>query len=79
MAPVVPVVMPSAQDVPALEVELKPDESPEATQAPRVKRKRSCKDAGEPPTKKILGDGTRLPSTPITWKSSSTGIVIKLV
>ncbi|XP_038147770.1 ribonucleases P/MRP protein subunit POP1 [Cyprinodon tularosa] len=43
---------------------------------PGAKRKRSNKDAGEPPPKKIVGDGTRLPSTPVTWKSSSTGIVI---
>lgn len=48
-------------------------------QIPRRKRKRSCKDASGPPAKKILGDGTRHPSTPITWKSSSSGIVIKLV
>ncbi|XP_047217407.1 ribonucleases P/MRP protein subunit POP1 isoform X2 [Girardinichthys multiradiatus] len=43
---------------------------------PGAKRKRSRKDASEPAEKKILGDGTRLPSTPVTWKSSSTGIVI---
>lgn len=44
-----------------------------------IKRKRRSKDSGEPPVKKILGDGTRLPGTPVTWKSGSTGIVIKLV
>ncbi|KAM6968283.1 ribonucleases P/MRP protein subunit POP1 [Aplochiton taeniatus] len=43
----------------------------------RGKRKRnSSAAAGEPPAKKILGDGTRSPMTPVSWKSSSTMIVI---
>ncbi|XP_028985467.1 LOW QUALITY PROTEIN: ribonucleases P/MRP protein subunit POP1 [Betta splendens] len=76
VTPVVPVVLPPTKVVSTLELELKADETPEATQVPRAKRKRSCKDVAEPPAKKILGDGTRSPSTPISWKSSSTGIVI---
>ncbi|KAF3691539.1 Ribonucleases P/MRP protein subunit POP1 [Channa argus] len=72
VAPVVPVVIPA--EVPPLP---EPEStSAKATQIPRMKRKRNCKDARGPPAKKILGDGTRSPTTPITWKSSSTGIVI---
>ncbi|XP_027874843.1 ribonucleases P/MRP protein subunit POP1 isoform X1 [Xiphophorus couchianus] len=41
-----------------------------------AKRKRRCKDGSEPPAKRILGDGTRLPTSPVTWRSSSTGLVI---
>ena len=59
--------------------EAKPENTPESTLAPGSKRKRACSDASGPPAKKILGDGTRLSGTPVTWKSSSTGIVIKLV
>ncbi|XP_062255136.1 ribonucleases P/MRP protein subunit POP1 [Platichthys flesus] len=73
--PVVPVVTP-AEVVPSLEPELQSEKAPEATQTLRTKRKRNCKDASEPPAKKILGDGTRSPITPVTWRSSSTGIVI---
>lgn len=77
--PVVPVVTP-AEVVPTLEPEPKPEKrSPEAKQITGTKRKRTCKDASGPPAKKILGDGTRSPTTPVTWRSSSTGIVIKLV
>lgn len=77
---VVPVVTP-AEVVPTLEPEPgpKPEKNPETKQITGTKRKRSCKDASGPPAKKILGDGTRSPTTPVTWKSSSTGIVIKLV
>uniref|UniRef100_A0A1A8RGE0 Processing of 1, ribonuclease P/MRP subunit n=1 Tax=Nothobranchius rachovii TaxID=451742 RepID=A0A1A8RGE0_9TELE len=53
-----------------------PENVLEAKLKPGAKRKRSSVDASEPPVKKILGDGTRLPGTPVTWKSSSTGIVI---
>ncbi len=76
--PVVPVVTP-AEVVPTEELEPKPEKTPEAKQMTGTKRKRTCKDASGPPAKKILGDGTRSPTTPVTWRSSSTGIVIKLV
>ncbi|XP_071390459.1 ribonucleases P/MRP protein subunit POP1 [Centroberyx affinis] len=75
LPPVAPVVT-LAELVPSVEPELKPENPPEAKQTPGTKRKRSCKDADGPPAKKILGDGTRSPTTPVTWKSSSTGIVI---
>uniref|UniRef100_A0A3Q1G3M0 POP1 homolog, ribonuclease P/MRP subunit n=1 Tax=Acanthochromis polyacanthus TaxID=80966 RepID=A0A3Q1G3M0_9TELE len=75
LPPVLPVVTP-AEANPILEPESKPENPPEAKQIPGTKRKRSSKDADGPPAKKILGDGTRLPTTPVTWKSSSTGIVI---
>ncbi|XP_029958080.1 ribonucleases P/MRP protein subunit POP1 [Salarias fasciatus] len=73
--PVVPVVT-AAEVQPAGEPEVKPESPPGAEPKPGTKRKRSCKDAGGPPAKKIIGDGTRSPSTPVTWKSGSTGIVI---
>ncbi|XP_034029730.1 ribonucleases P/MRP protein subunit POP1 isoform X2 [Thalassophryne amazonica] len=69
--PAVPVVTP-AQDVPNTQ----PEQTPEPTQTPGTKRKGSRLEAREPPAKKILGDGTRSPTTPVTWKSTSTGIVI---
>ncbi|XP_071325149.1 ribonucleases P/MRP protein subunit POP1 [Trachinotus anak] len=75
LPPVVPVVTP-AEVAPTPEPELKPEKTPEATQTTRTKRKRNCKDASGPPAKKILGDGSRSPTTPVTWRSSSTGIVI---
>lgn len=74
--PVVPVVMPAEADS-NMQAEAKPGNTPEAKLAPRRKRKQPCADASGPPAKKILGDGTRLPGSPVTWKSSSTGIVIK--
>ncbi|MEQ2171201.1 hypothetical protein GOODEAATRI_008226, partial [Goodea atripinnis] len=61
------------------QVEAESENIPDNKLKPGAKRKRSRKDASEPAEKKILGDGTRLPSTPVTWKSSSTGIVIKNV
>ncbi|XP_061571759.1 ribonucleases P/MRP protein subunit POP1 [Cololabis saira] len=73
--PVAPVVT-AAGENPTLQPEEKPENKHEAKLAPRNKRKRSCKEAGGPPAKKILGDGTRLPGTPVTWRSNSTGIVI---
>jgi len=75
-AVVLPVV-PPAEAHPTLQTES--ENTPEANVIPGTKRKRGCKDISGPPAKKILGDGTRLPGTPVTWKSSSTGIVIKLV
>lgn len=61
------------------EEESKSENIPDHKVKPGAKRKRSCKGAGEPAAKKILGDGTRLPGSPVTWKSSSTGILIKSV
>lgn len=76
--PVVPAVTP-AEVVPTPEPEPTPEKTPESKQITGTKRKRLFKDASEPPAKKILGDGTRSPTTPVTWRSSSNGIVIKLV
>lgn len=61
---------------PTSEQELVPEKTHEAMQISRTKRKRRSKDDQGPPAKKILGDGTRSPTTPVSWKSSSTGIVI---
>ncbi|KAM9353021.1 ribonucleases P/MRP protein subunit POP1 [Symphorus nematophorus] len=73
--PAVPVVTP-AEDVPSVEPQPEPVKTPETKRVTGTKRKRSSKDASGPPAKKILGDGTRSPTTPVTWKSSSTGIII---
>ncbi|XP_074510658.1 ribonucleases P/MRP protein subunit POP1 [Sebastes fasciatus] len=73
--PVVPAVTP-AEVVPTPEPEPTPEKTPESKQITGTKRKRLFKDASEPPAKKILGDGTRSPTTPVTWRSSSNGIVI---
>ncbi|KAM9310736.1 ribonucleases P/MRP protein subunit POP1 isoform 2-T2 [Pholidichthys leucotaenia] len=70
-----PVVTP-AEVNPGLEPESAPVNTPETESEPRNKRKWSCKSTSGPPAKKILGDGTRSPSTPVTWRSSSTGILI---
>lgn len=72
--PPVPLVM-DAKVVSTTDLEPKPERKHTAG----TKRKQSDKDAGGPLAKKILGDGTRSPDTPVTWKSSSTGIVIKFV
>ncbi|XP_019711865.1 ribonucleases P/MRP protein subunit POP1 [Hippocampus comes] len=69
--PHVPLVM-DAKVVSTTDLEPKP----ERKHTPGTKRKQSEKDAGGPLAKKILGDGTRSPETPVTWKSSSTGILI---
>lgn len=76
--PVVAVVTPP-EVVSTQEPEPKPEEIPEAKLVTGTKRKRTSKDASGPPAKKILGDGTRSPTTPVTWRSNSTGIIIKLV
>ncbi|KAJ8013410.1 hypothetical protein DPEC_G00052980 [Dallia pectoralis] len=51
---------------------------PQAGQASGSKRRRPFgKDVSAgPPAKKMLGFSTRHPSTPLTWRSSTTGIVI---
>ncbi|XP_076592402.1 ribonucleases P/MRP protein subunit POP1 [Chaetodon auriga] len=73
--PVVAVVTPP-EVVSTLELEPKSEKIPEAKQVTGAKRKRTCKDDSGPPAKKIVGDGTRSPTTPVTWKSNSTGIII---
>ncbi|KAG7237310.1 hypothetical protein INR49_032493 [Caranx melampygus] len=70
--PLVPVVTPAEVTI-TPEPELTPEKTPEI---PGNKRKRNSKDPSVPPAKKILGDGTRSPTTPVTWRSNSTGIVI---
>ncbi|XP_007550547.1 ribonucleases P/MRP protein subunit POP1 isoform X1 [Poecilia formosa] len=72
MAPPVEPEVSRAEADPSPQAEPNPDNELKAG----AKRKRCCKDAGEPPAKRILGDGTRLPTSPVTWRSSSTGIVI---
>lgn len=78
LPPAVPVVTP-AEVIPTLETEPKPEKTSDGKQVTGIKRKRTSNDASGPPAKKILGDGTRSPTTPVTWRSSSAGIVIKLV
>ncbi|XP_034553730.1 ribonucleases P/MRP protein subunit POP1 isoform X2 [Notolabrus celidotus] len=70
---VVPSIVPTEQSLD------QPKETPKAkrvTGSKRTKRKKTVKDVTEPPAKKLLGDGTRSPTTPVTWKSSFTGIII---
>lgn len=73
--PKLPVGIPA--EVPTHGVEPKSEKSSEVEQVTGTKRKRIGEDASTPPAKKILGDGTRSPTTPVTWRSSTTGIVIK--
>lgn len=75
LPPADPVVTP-AEVVPALEPDPKPEKTPKSKQITGTKRKQTFKDASEPSAKMILGDGTRSPTTPVNWKSSSNGIVI---
>lgn len=75
LPPVLPVVTPAdLGTVP--ELEPKPEKTLEA-KVTGTKRKQTHEDSSAPPAKKILGDGTRSPTTPVSWKSNSTGIVIK--
>lgn len=76
LPPVVPVVK-SAEVGLTHELEGKAEKTPEVKQPTGAKRKRASEAPGGPPAKKILGDGTRSSSTPVTWKSSSSGIVIQ--
>lgn len=74
--PLVPVV--KSAEVPLThELEERAEKTPEAKQPSGAKRKRASEPPAGPPAKKILGDGTRSPSTPVTWKSSSSGIIIQ--
>lgn len=72
---VVPVVKPAGV-FPGDETEESPKPSPFTKQISGTKRKRGSKDQSGPPAKKILGDGTRSPTTPVTWKSSSSTTII---
>ncbi|KAM4735198.1 ribonucleases P/MRP protein subunit POP1 [Anableps anableps] len=76
VAPPVEPEVSCAEADPSPQAQPNPENIPDSKLKPGAKRKQSRKDAGEPPAKKILGDGTRLPTSPVTWKSSSTGIVI---
>ncbi|XP_063735349.1 ribonucleases P/MRP protein subunit POP1 isoform X3 [Eleginops maclovinus] len=70
-----PVVTP-AEVFPSLQLEPKPEKNSDGKKITKTKRKLKFKDANGPPAKKVLGDGTRSPNIPVTWKSSSKGIVI---
>ncbi|KAJ8290957.1 hypothetical protein GJAV_G00019650 [Gymnothorax javanicus] len=76
------VVPPTPVPLPAPEPDPAPlqKDTPEKEQPAEGKRKRKHAGggSGDPvPMKKILGDGTRSPFTPVTWRSDSTGIVIR--
>lgn len=76
---VIPVVVPVVQQAevfPSEETGESPKPSAVTKQISGTKRKRSSKDQSGPPAKKILGDGTRSPTTPVTWKSSSSTTII---
>lgn len=73
--PALPVGLPA--EVPTHGVEPESERSSEVEQVTGTKRRRTGADASAPPAKKILGDGTRSPTAPVTWRSSTTGIVIK--
>ncbi|XP_067094443.1 ribonucleases P/MRP protein subunit POP1 [Osmerus mordax] len=49
---------------------------PDGTKASKRKRSQGETETTGPPAKKVLGDGTRSPTTPVTWRSSTTGIVL---
>ncbi|KAJ8353849.1 hypothetical protein SKAU_G00214160 [Synaphobranchus kaupii] len=79
VVPPTPVPLPAPEPHPA-PGPTGPTETPDKEQPAGRKRKRKRAEEGSGdavPVKKILGDGTRSPSTPITWKSDSTGIVIR--
>lgn len=76
LPPVVPVVK-SAEVLLTHPLDVDAEKTPGAKQPTGAKRKRASGPSGGPPAKKTLGDGTRSPSTPVTWKSSSSGIVIQ--
>lgn len=77
--PVIPLFVPVAQpaEVPSSEdTKELPEPSKVVKEISGTKRKRSCTDQSGPPAKKILGDGTRSPTTPVTWRSNSSATVI---
>ncbi|XP_062394520.1 ribonucleases P/MRP protein subunit POP1 [Sardina pilchardus] len=71
-------VMPVPEPVPspAVEAVAVPTKDPPQKPVTGRKRKRAEQDSDGQPAKKILGDGTRSPTCPVTWKSPTTGIVI---
>ena len=71
---------PASQPVPgpAPDTETKGPQ-PDRTKASKRKRSQGETDTTGPPAKKVLGDGTRSPTTPVTWRSSTTGIVLRCV
>ncbi|XP_036395476.1 ribonucleases P/MRP protein subunit POP1 [Megalops cyprinoides] len=76
VVPPAPVAHPAAEPDPA------PAPGPTETAGKEQPEGRKRKRAGEEsevavPVKKILGDGTRSPTTPVSWKSNSTEIVIR--
>ncbi|KAJ8394600.1 hypothetical protein AAFF_G00044030 [Aldrovandia affinis] len=81
------VVQPTPVPRPAPTPDPAPDPAPgpmvraDRAQPPGRKRKRKRDEEGSGgdtvPAKKILGDGTRSPLTPVAWSSASTGIVIR--
>ncbi|XP_061093098.1 ribonucleases P/MRP protein subunit POP1 isoform X2 [Conger conger] len=76
VVPPTPVPLPAPAADPAPSPMKRPDE--EQPTGRKRKRKREEEGSGDTvPVKKILGDGTRSPLTPVTWKSDSTGIVIR--
>lgn len=46
-------------------------------QCTRGKRKAKANNKKDCPAKKIVGDGTLLPTTPVSWMSSKTEIFIR--
>ncbi|XP_072316657.1 ribonucleases P/MRP protein subunit POP1 [Eucyclogobius newberryi] len=77
--PIIPLVVPvalPAEECPSEEMMELPKHSPVIKHTSGTKRKRSCSDQSGPPAKKILGDGTRSPTTPVTWKSNASTTVI---
>uniref|UniRef100_A0A3B4BG19 Uncharacterized protein n=1 Tax=Periophthalmus magnuspinnatus TaxID=409849 RepID=A0A3B4BG19_9GOBI len=73
--PVVPVALPA--EVPSSEKTMElPNPSPVIKQMSGIKRKSSCSDKSGPPAKKIIGDGTRSPTTPVMWRSRTSTTVI---
>ncbi|CAJ1061439.1 ribonucleases P/MRP protein subunit POP1 isoform X3 [Xyrichtys novacula] len=61
---------------PIVPIEQKLPVTPEDKQIAGTKRKQTVKDISGPPAKKLLGDGTRSPTTPVSWKSNCTGTII---
>ncbi|KAK7885993.1 hypothetical protein WMY93_025614 [Mugilogobius chulae] len=77
--PIIPLDVPVAlsADTPSSEETMNLSKhSPVIKHISGTKRKRSSLDQSGPSAKKILGDGTRSPTTPITWKSKISTTVI---
>lgn len=76
--PVVPVAVPEAIPVapPSGDTQKSTKRSSEVRPTSGTKRKRRSSGQSEPPAKKLLGDGTRPPTAPVTWTSTSSSTVI---